>query len=104
MEFASLLMANPQYDPEAGHQSHHLRQHLSRTRRMGMTVREYLGETTPDAQLEAQLEATCERWLADRHGPQLCLGRPAFSRTDRADAGSLPNGPAMLSACSQCGR
>lgn len=76
MEFAKLLMADPQHDPEAGHQGHHLRQHLNHARRTGLTVREYLGATAPDAQLEAQAEAACERWLASRQGLQLHLGRP----------------------------
>jgi lysylphosphatidylglycerol synthetase-like protein (DUF2156 family) len=76
MEFASLLIANPQHDPEAGHQGWHLRQHLNHTRRTGVTVREYLGEASPDALLEAQAAAACEHWLKTRHGPQMFLGRP----------------------------
>ena len=76
LEFASLLMANPQCDPEADRQGRHLRQHLNHTRRTGVTVREYLGETSPDAQLEAQAEAACEQWLTTRRGPQMFLGRP----------------------------
>ena len=39
-------------------------------------VREYLGETTPDARLEAQVEIVCEEWLAARQGLQMYLGRP----------------------------
>lgn len=76
MEFAGLLMADPQDDPEEDHRGHHLRQHLNNARRTGVTVREYLGETTPDARLEAQTEAACEQWLAARHGMQMYLGRP----------------------------
>ena len=76
MEFADLLMADPQHDPEIDHRGHHLRQHLNHARRTGVIVREYLGETTPDAQLEAQAEAACEHWLAARQGLQLHLGRP----------------------------
>ena len=76
MEFASLLIANPQCDPEAGHQGHHLRQHLNHTRRMGVTVREYRGATAPDALLEAQTQAACDQWLSARQGPQMYLGRP----------------------------
>lgn len=76
MEFASLLIADPQHDPEEGHRGRHLRQHLNHTRRTGVTVREYLGEASPDAQLEAQTEAACEQWLTHRHGPQTHLGRP----------------------------
>jgi len=41
-----------------------------------VTVREYPGEPSPDARLEAQMEAACELWLTARHGPQLYLGRP----------------------------
>lgn len=76
MEFASLLMANPQHDPESGHQGYHLRQHLNHTRRTGVTVREYLGEASPDARLEAQAEEAFEHWLTNRRGPQMYLGRP----------------------------
>lgn len=49
MEFASLLMADPRNDPEAGPRARHLRQHLNHARRTGLTVREYLGK--PDARL-----------------------------------------------------
>lgn len=76
IEFANLLMANPQHDPEIDHQGHHLRQHLNHVRRAGVMVREYLGETTPDARLEAQVEAVCEEWLEARQGIQMYLGRP----------------------------
>jgi len=76
MEFASLLLADPRNDPEAGHAGRHLRQHLNHTRRMGVTVHEYLGEEPPDTRLEAQAQAACEGWLADRRGPQMYLGRP----------------------------
>ena len=76
MEFASLLMADPQCDPEADRQGRHLRQHLNHTRRTGVTVREYQGDTSPDARLEAQAEAACEQWLTTRRGPQMFLGRP----------------------------
>lgn len=70
MEFASLLMTDPQNDPEAGPQGRHLRQHLNHTRRTGVTVREHQGE------MEAQTQAACDAWLDDRHGPQMYLGRP----------------------------
>jgi len=76
MDFANLLMADPQHDPEAGHQGYHLRQHLNHTRRTGVTVREYLGEASPNALLEAQAKSACEHWLTTRHGPQIYLGRP----------------------------
>jgi phosphatidylglycerol lysyltransferase len=76
MEFASLLVANPQLDPEEGHQGHHLRQHLNHTRRTGVTVHEYQGITSPDPQLEEQAKAACEQWLSTRQGPQMCIGRP----------------------------
>ncbi|WP_431065227.1 phosphatidylglycerol lysyltransferase domain-containing protein [Methylotuvimicrobium sp.] len=74
MEFASLLMTDPQNDPEAGPQGRHLRQHLNHTRRTGVTVREHQGEI--DAQMEAQTQAACDAWLDDRRGPQMYLGRP----------------------------
>jgi lysylphosphatidylglycerol synthetase-like protein (DUF2156 family) len=74
MEFASLLFANPQHDPEEGHQGYHLRQHLNHTRRAGVIVHEYMGETSPDALLEAQAEVACKHWLNNRHGPQMYLG------------------------------
>ncbi len=74
MEFASLLITDPQNDPEAGRQGRRLRQHLNRTRRMGVTVREYQG--APDAQMEAQTQAVYNAWRDDRHGPQMYLGRP----------------------------
>jgi lysylphosphatidylglycerol synthetase-like protein (DUF2156 family) len=76
MEFASLLMADPQCDPEADHQGYHLRQHLNHARRTGVTVREYMGGALPDAQLEALAESSCEQWLSSRHGPQMYLGHP----------------------------
>jgi len=74
MEVASLLIADPRKDPEAGPRGRHLRQHLNHARRAGVTVREYQGE--PDARLEAQAQAACEAWLSSRHGPQMYLGRP----------------------------
>jgi phosphatidylglycerol lysyltransferase len=74
MEFASLLIVDPQNDPEAGPQARHLRQHLNHVRRTNVTVREYLGE--PDAQMEAQAEAACKAWRRARHGPQMYLGQP----------------------------
>lgn len=77
IEFASLLMTDPRNDPETGTQGRHLRQHLNHTRRMGVMVREYLGE--PDAQLEAGTQAACEAWLGNRHGPADVSGpAPAF--------------------------
>lgn len=74
MEFADLLIADPQDDPEIGSQARHLRQHLNHTRRDCVTVREYFGES--DAQVEAQAHAACEAWLSSRHGLQMYLGRP----------------------------
>jgi len=76
MEFASMLIANPQNDPEKGHQGIHLRQHLNHTRRTGVIVREYLGGGSPDVLLEARAEAVCDQWLNARHGLQIYLGRP----------------------------
>lgn len=74
MEFASLLMADPQDDPELGPQARHLRQHLNHARRTGVMVHEYRGK--PDAEKEAQTQEACGAWLADRRGPQMYLGRP----------------------------
>ncbi|MGZ5001263.1 MAG: phosphatidylglycerol lysyltransferase domain-containing protein, partial [Methylomonas sp.] len=74
MEFASLLMAAPQDDPEIGPEARHLRQHLNHTRRTGVIVREYQGE--PDAETEIQVQAVCDAWLGGRRGPQMYLGRP----------------------------
>ncbi|MDD5410042.1 MAG: phosphatidylglycerol lysyltransferase domain-containing protein [Methylobacter sp.] len=74
LEFANLLMADPQDDPETGAQGRHLRQHLNHARRAGVIVREYLGK--PDAQMEAQSQAACEAWEGGRHGLQMYLGRP----------------------------
>lgn len=88
MEFASLLIA----DPEEGPQAHHLRQHLNHIRRTGAVVREYKGE--PDAGLEARTQAMCEAWLGGRHGPQMYLGRPRLFDDRWGGAGSLPNRPA----------
>ncbi|MDD2660389.1 MAG: DUF2156 domain-containing protein [Methylococcales bacterium] len=104
IEFASLLMADPQYDPEADHQGHHLRQHLNHIRRTGVTVREYMGEAFPDARLEALAESSCEQWLSGRHGPQMYLGHPRLFQ-DRAgrrwfiaeQAGSVVGFLSMLS-------
>ncbi|WAK03821.1 phosphatidylglycerol lysyltransferase domain-containing protein [Methylobacter sp. YRD-M1] len=74
MEFADLLIADPQSDPESGPQGRHLRQHLNHTRRTGVAVREYKGK--PDAQIEAQAQAVCEAWLSGRHGLQMYLCPP----------------------------
>lgn len=74
MEFAALLIASPQDDPEEGPLAHHLRQHLNHARRAGVMVHEYRGE--PDANLEIKTKAICEAWLGGRHGLQMYLGRP----------------------------
>lgn len=76
IEFAELMMTDPQQDPELGHQGHHLRQHLNFTRRAGVTVREYFGLTMPDTILEAKVELVCVNWLSKRQGFQMYLGRP----------------------------
>ncbi|MFZ9611581.1 MAG: phosphatidylglycerol lysyltransferase domain-containing protein [Methylococcales bacterium] len=76
IEFAQLMMTDPQQDPELGHQGHHLRQHLNFTRRAGVTVREYLGLTMPDTILEAKVELVCVNWLSKRQGLQMYLGQP----------------------------
>jgi len=45
IEFAGLLIADPQNDPETDAQGRHLRQHLNHTRRMGvMVASSYLGD------------------------------------------------------------
>jgi hypothetical protein len=64
IEFADLSMADPRQDPEAGTKGRHLRRNLNRTRRRGVTVREYRGETSPDAGLEAQSAEVLELPLA----------------------------------------
>ncbi len=43
---------------------------------MGVRVREYHGEASPDAWLETQAEEACAQWLTNRHGTQIHLGRP----------------------------
>ncbi|MCF7970869.1 MAG: DUF2156 domain-containing protein [Methylococcaceae bacterium] len=75
MQFAELLIANPQHDPELERRGRHLRQHLNHVRRTGLVVREYLGNTKPNAQLETQIQATYEQWLTARHGLQMHLGQ-----------------------------
>lgn len=82
IEFADFLFGDPQHDPETGHEGRHMRQNLNHTRRLGVTTREYYGQTAPDALLEAEAEAICERWRASRCGPQMYLGIPRLF-TDR---------------------
>lgn len=111
MAFAGLLIADPRHDPEAGHSGRHLRQHLNHTRRMGVTAREYLAEPSPDAQLEAQAQAACDCWRANRHGPQMYLGCPRLfdDRPGRRwfiaeQAGSVVGLLSMLKVgCAECG-
>ena len=76
VEFADSLMANSQHDPEEGPEGRHLRQNLNRTRRLGVTIREYAGTEPPDGRLEAQAEIACAIWRESRHGPQIYLGNP----------------------------
>jgi lysylphosphatidylglycerol synthetase-like protein (DUF2156 family) len=73
MEFASLLIADPQYDLKTGHQNFHLRQHLSHVGRTGVTVQEYHTGITPDDHLEAQMESVYRRWVSARRGLQMYL-------------------------------
>jgi hypothetical protein len=73
MEFASLLITDPQYDLKTDHQNFHLRQHLSHVGRSGVTVHEYPRGITPDDQLEAQMESVYRRWVAARRGLQMYL-------------------------------
>lgn len=74
IEFADLLINDLGTDPEMGAQARHLRQHINRARRKGVSVREYLGET--DMQMETQTMAAFEAWLENRHGLQMYLGLP----------------------------
>ncbi|MDD5034562.1 MAG: phosphatidylglycerol lysyltransferase domain-containing protein [Methylococcaceae bacterium] len=76
IEFADLLMADPQQDPERGHEARHLRQNLNHTRRLEVKVQEYRADTSPDILLENQAEAACKHWQTSRHGPQMHLGNP----------------------------
>ncbi len=76
LEFADLLVANPQHDPEAGSKGRHLRWNLNRARRHGVKVREYQGNISLDAELEAQAEAALESWRSGRKGFQMYLGSP----------------------------
>jgi lysylphosphatidylglycerol synthetase-like protein (DUF2156 family) len=76
LEFADLLVANPQRNPEAGSKGRHLRWNLNRARRHGVKVREYLGNESPDAPLEAQALAALDSWRTARGGLQMYLGSP----------------------------
>lgn len=76
IEFASLLMADARHDPEEGPKARHLRQNLNHLRRMGVVVREYMGESSADPELEAGVSAAFDAWVAGRSGPQMYLGRP----------------------------
>ncbi len=73
IEFADLLLADPRHDPEAGARGRHIRQNLNHTRRLGVTVREYLGEESHDAPMEAQAESALGQWHAGRRGPQMYI-------------------------------
>ena len=76
LAFADLVFANPQHDPEAGHAGRHLRQNVNHVRRLGVTVREYAGTTTPDMDLEKRAYAMCERWRAAQRKPRMYLTAP----------------------------
>jgi lysylphosphatidylglycerol synthetase-like protein (DUF2156 family) len=80
--FGALVFADPQHDPEAGHAGRHLRQNLNHVRRLGLTVREYLG-VPEDAELEARVQATCDRWCKAHRKPSMFLGKPRLF-TERA--------------------
>jgi lysylphosphatidylglycerol synthetase-like protein (DUF2156 family) len=76
IEFAEFLIANPQRDPELGSENRKLRWNLNRTRRQGVTVREYLGNQTPNGETEARVLAAMEQWRTGRKGVQMYLGSP----------------------------
>ncbi len=76
LEFADLLVANPQHDLEAGPKGRHLRWNLNHTRRQGVKVREYQGNGSPDTELEAQAMEALGSWRAGRKGFQMYLGSP----------------------------
>lgn len=76
LEFADLLVANPQRDPEAGSKGRHLRWNLNRARRQDLKVREYLGNVSPDTSLEAQADVVMDSWRSGRRGFQMYLGSP----------------------------
>lgn len=77
LEFADLLIANPQHDLEAGSKGRHLRWNLNHTRRQGVKVREYQGNNgSPDTELEAQAMEALGSWRAGRKGFQMYLGSP----------------------------
>jgi lysylphosphatidylglycerol synthetase-like protein (DUF2156 family) len=76
LEFADMLVANPQHDPEAGSKGRHLRWNLNRARRQGVKVREYHGNGSPDTELEVQVMEALGSWRAGRKGFQMYLGSP----------------------------
>ncbi|MGZ4958988.1 MAG: phosphatidylglycerol lysyltransferase domain-containing protein [Methylomonas sp.] len=76
LEFADLLVANPQHDPEAGSKGRHLRWNLNRARRHDVKVHEYQGNRSPDAELEARAMEALGSWRAGRKGFQMYLGSP----------------------------
>jgi lysylphosphatidylglycerol synthetase-like protein (DUF2156 family) len=76
LEFAELLVANPQRDPEAGSMGRRLRWNLNRVRRQNVKIREYQGNMSPDAELEVQAEAALGSWRSGRSGFQMYLGSP----------------------------
>lgn len=83
LEFADLLVANPQRDPEAGSKGRHLRWNLNRARRQDLKVREYQGNVVPNAELEAQADTALDSWRSGRRGFQMYLGSPRLF-ADRA--------------------
>ena len=76
LEFADILVANPQHNPEAGSKGRHLRWNLNRARRQGVKVREYQGNGSPDTKLEVQVMEALGSWRTGRKGFQMYLGSP----------------------------
>lgn len=72
LEFADLLSIDPRPEPEQGPGGRHLRHHLNRTRRAGVTVREHA--RSDDGPFEMRVQSTSDRWKAQRTGPQMYLG------------------------------
>ncbi len=71
--FADLLFADPRHDPSSGPRGRHLRQNVRHAARAGVTASEYTGPR--DAELEARVQAACERWREAR-GASLFITEP----------------------------
>ena len=72
LEFADLLATDPRHDFEQGPEGRHLRQQLNRTRREGVTVKEY--RRSGNDLFENRVQSTYDRWRTRRNGPQMYLG------------------------------